>query len=48
VEVLEMAGESATLNKIRGTVYQYGRGNNADNAKPRRSRNGHTRQGLAK
>jgi hypothetical protein len=48
VEVLEMAGESAILNKIRSTVYQYWRDKNADNAKPRRSRNGHTRQGLGK
>ena len=48
VEVLEMAGESAVLNKIRSTVYQYWRGKNADNAKPRRSRNSHTRQGLGK
>ena len=44
VEVLEMAGESAILNKIRSTVYQYWRGKNADNAKPRRSHNGHARQ----
>jgi len=48
VEVLEMAGESAALNKIRSTVYQYWRGKNADHAKPRRSHNGHARQGLAK
>lgn len=41
VEVLEMAGESAVLNKIRSTVYQYWRGKNADYAKPRRFRNGH-------
>jgi len=34
-EVLEMAGESAVLNKIRSTVYQYWRGKNAGNAKPR-------------
>src|ERR1017187_976548 len=34
VEVLEMAGESAVLNKIRSTVYQYWRGKNADNANP--------------
>ena len=48
VEVLEMAGESAILNKIRSTVYQYWRGKNAGNAKPHRSRNGRTRQGVAK
>jgi hypothetical protein len=48
VEILEMAGESAFLNKIRSTVYQYWRSKNADNAKPHRSRNSHTRQGLGK
>lgn len=47
-QVLELAGESAVLNKIRSTVYQYWRGKNADNAKPRRFRNGHARQGFAK
>lgn len=48
MEVLEMAGERAILNKIRSTVYQYWRGKNADNARLCRSRDGHTRQGLAK
>jgi hypothetical protein len=46
VEVLEMAGESAVLNKIRSTVYQYWRRKNAGNAKPRRYRNGPARRGL--
>lgn len=41
VEILEIAGENAVLNKIRNAVYQYWRGKNADNANPRRSRNGH-------
>jgi hypothetical protein len=36
VEVLEMAGERAVLNKIRSAVYQYWRGKNAANAKLRR------------
>lgn len=40
VEVMEMAGEIAVLNKIRSTVYQYWRGKNANNAKPRCFRNG--------
>jgi hypothetical protein len=37
VEVLEMAGESPVLNKIRSTVYQYWRGKNANNAKGARA-----------
>jgi hypothetical protein len=37
-EVLELAGESAVLNKIRRTVYEYWRGKNT---KPCRSHNGH-------
>ena len=43
VEVLEMAGERAVLNKIRSAVYQYWRGKNAAHPKPCRSRNGHVR-----
>jgi hypothetical protein len=37
-QILEMAGDSATLNKIRSTVYQYWRGKNAGHAKARRCR----------
>jgi hypothetical protein len=47
-QVLELAGEIVLLNKIRSSLYQYWRGKNANNAKPRRPHNGHTRQGLAK
>jgi len=42
VEVLEMAGESAVLNKIRSTVYEYWRGKNTAKSTPSRSRNGRT------
>ena len=41
VQVLELAGESAILNKIRSTVYAYWRGKNAVYTRPRHSRNGH-------
>jgi len=43
VHVLELAGESAFLNKIRGTVYQYWRSKNADYIRPRRAHNGQRR-----
>ena len=38
VEILELAGESAVLNKIRSTVYHYWRGKNAshDASQPKR------------
>lgn len=41
--VLELAGETAILNKIRRTVYEYWRGKNADKDGPSRSGNGHRR-----
>jgi hypothetical protein len=44
VEILEMAGESAILNKIRRTVYEYWRGKNTAKTSPCRSGNGHGRQ----
>ena len=44
VEVLEMAGESAILNKIRRTVYQYWCAKNAARTSSCQSRNGHTRR----
>lgn len=47
-QVLELAGESVILNKIRSTVYQYWRGKNANTAKSGRSRYAHTRQGWTK
>jgi hypothetical protein len=47
-QVLELAGEVAILQKIRSAVYHYWRVKNADNAKPYRSHNSHTRQNLAK
>jgi len=40
VQVLELAGESAILDQIRSTVYEYWREKNADKIKPCRSRNG--------
>ena len=43
VEILEMAGESAVLNKIRSTVYEYWRGKNAEKTRFSRPRNGHER-----
>jgi len=45
MQVLELAGEIAHLNKIRNAVYEYWRGKNANKAstqsKPRSARNGH-------
>ncbi len=41
VQVLELAGEIAMLNKIRRTVYIYWRAKNAVYTSPRRARNGH-------
>ena len=41
--VLELAGETAILNKIRRTVYEYWRRKNADKIRPCRTRNGHSR-----
>lgn len=44
VQVMELAGELASLNKIRNTVYEYWRGKNAcrsDSGRVRPSRNGH-------
>lgn len=45
IEILAITGESAVLNKIRSTVYQYWRGKNAKRgvveSKPRRSNNCH-------
>jgi len=40
VHVLELAGETAILNKIRQTVYEYWRGKNAEQAGQGHSRNG--------
>lgn len=42
--VLELAGETAILSKIRSTVYAYWRGKNAEKIRPSRPRNGHARQ----
>jgi hypothetical protein len=42
--VLELAGETAILNTIRSTVYEFWRGRNADSVRPSRSHNGHRRQ----
>lgn len=42
--VLELAGESATLHKIRRAVYQHWRGKNADKSGPGHPNNGHFRQ----
>lgn len=41
VQVLEIAGEKAVLNKIRSTVYQYWRGKNSEKTKPFRCSTGH-------
>jgi hypothetical protein len=45
VQVMELAGEIASLNKIRNTVYEYWRGKNASRddavSRPRRIHNGH-------
>jgi hypothetical protein len=45
VQVMELAGEIAILNKIRNTVYEYWRGKNASRdgavSKPRRFLDGH-------
>lgn len=45
VQVLELAGEIAHLNKIRNAVYEYWRNKNANKGtaeyKPRQTRNGH-------
>ena len=43
-QVLELAGESATLSKIRSTVYQYWRGKNAENARLCRAINSYQRR----
>ena len=40
--VLELAGESAMLNKIRKAVYQYWREKNEEKDRPCRVRNGHS------
>lgn len=42
--VLELAGETAMLNKIRSAVYQYWQGKNAENARLCRVSNGRGRQ----
>jgi|SRR5579872_5882847 len=34
IQVLELAGEIVTLNKIRSTVYEYWRGKNANRREP--------------
>lgn len=39
VQVLELAGESAMLNRIKSTVYKYWRGKNAGKSEPEHSRN---------
>ena len=44
VHVLELAGETAILNKIRRTVYEYWRSKNAEQSDGDHSRNGHHRQ----
>lgn len=44
VQVLELAGESAILDKIRRTVYEYWRKKNADKTGPQHSHNGHARK----
>jgi hypothetical protein len=45
VQVMELAGEIASLNKIRNTVYEYWRDKNASRgsseSRPRHFRNGH-------
>lgn len=43
VQVLELAGESAILNKIRSEVYAYWRNKNAIYTAPRHARNGRLR-----
>jgi hypothetical protein len=43
VQILELAGEPAMLNKIRRTVYEYWRRKNADKTVAETSRNGHSR-----
>ena len=43
-QVLELAGESAMLNKIRKTVYEYWRKKNAGNGGSSGCRNGHPRR----
>jgi hypothetical protein len=44
VQVLELAGEIAILNKIRRAVYAYWRGKNAVYARPGGARIGHGRK----
>jgi hypothetical protein len=41
VHILELAGETAMLNKIRRRVYEYWQGKNAAKVKPCLPRNGH-------
>ena len=44
-QILELAGETDALNKIRRTVYEYWRGKNAEEARLCRRRDGHARLG---
>ena len=43
VQVLELAGEAAMLNKIRNAVHANWRGKNATYSTPRHGRDGHAR-----
>ena len=43
--ILELAGETVILNKIRRTVYEYWRCKNAATTAPSHHRNGHSRAG---
>jgi hypothetical protein len=42
IQVLELAGETFNLGKIRNAVYEYWRGKNAAKSKSRFSRHGHS------
>ena len=44
VQILELAGDTAFLNKIRRVIYEYWRGKNSGNLKTDRHRNGHSGQ----